>query len=99
MSLPARPSLQRSHKPPPAVSYLSGYWSVEEFQEMGEPSVQIPSDFGDPRISVAGEDGARDVCRVSRSVSAIVDNGPQWSMQHNRRDRSGTCVGRWCDYP
>jgi len=52
---------------------------------MGEPSVQVATDFGDPRISVAGEDGARDVCRESRSVSTIVDNSPQWSMQHNRR--------------
>ena len=52
---------------------------------MGEPSVQIATDFGDPRISVAGENGARDVCRESRSLSAIVDNSPQWSMQHDRR--------------
>jgi hypothetical protein len=52
---------------------------------MGAPSVQIATDFGDPRISVAGEDGARKVCRESGSVSPIVDNGPQWSVQHNRR--------------
>lgn len=51
---------------------------------MGVPSVQIAADFGDPRISIAGEDGTWDVCRESRSVSAVVDIGPQWSMQHNR---------------
>jgi hypothetical protein len=71
---------------------LLGYRSVEEFQEMSEPSVQIATDFGDLLISVAGENGARDVCRESRSVSAIVDNSPQWSRA--RRSACLAFVGR-----